>query len=371
MKTNKNTVILALTSSAMALPAYSNNTISYRYSNYQEDDVPEGRVVTGSNKRYDIDIHQFRLLSELSDNYKFGLDIAQETLSGASPWYTSDPDNDGNPDLVMSSASIKDERTDVNISGTYINDKTNYTLTLGSSTEDDYQAQSAGIDIAKNFRNRTLDSINAGLSLSADTIDPTNSIFLNQDRLTEEAEKDSLSLYLGAGWIINKLSTIRSTLSYTKLEGYLTDPYKFLDRRPNIKTQWAWTVKYRYFLTKLSTALQTNYRYYTDDWGVDSHTLETSLYTNISESLKFIPSFRFYEQTAADFYRLPGNTDGIFYSDDSRLSNFYAFSGGLTIKVKTDSITYVISGERYVSDGNEHQGLVNYNTFTIGIDYSF
>ena len=77
----------------MSLPAFAatqpvESTLSVGVSNYHEADVPPHLVVGGDNRRYDVDIRQFRLLTPVGRNWSLGLDLSRETMSGASPWAT-------------------------------------------------------------------------------------------------------------------------------------------------------------------------------------------------------------------------------------------------------------------------------------------
>ena len=76
----------------------------------------------------------------------------------------------------------------------------------------------------------------------------------------------------------------------------------FQDSRPDGKTQIAFANSLRYFFIEADGALQSDYRYYRDDFGVRSHTLDLSWFQNVTRSLKIVPMLRYYSQTAADFY---------------------------------------------------------------------
>ncbi|MFA5531436.1 MAG: DUF3570 domain-containing protein, partial [Thiohalomonadaceae bacterium] len=47
----------------------------------------------------------------------------------------------------------------------------------------------------------------------------------------------------------------------------------------------------------------TSYRYFTDDWGIDSHTWEVAYRWQPSDRFYVEPQYRWYQQTAADFFR--------------------------------------------------------------------
>ena len=108
--------LLALTSSALLLPAYQHaaadappdfTEIGLRYSKYEEDDTQAGKTITGkSSERYEIDVAQFHLLAPVSDNWSVALDVQWEDMSGASPWFVGLGLN-GDPSVVMSGSALK------------------------------------------------------------------------------------------------------------------------------------------------------------------------------------------------------------------------------------------------------------------------
>ncbi|MDH5629536.1 MAG: DUF3570 domain-containing protein, partial [Gammaproteobacteria bacterium] len=112
---NKNSFLLALTSSALVLPAYQSQAataperskFSYQFSSYEEDNTEASKTFGGESERYKIDVHQFKLLKPINDEYVVTLDLQTESLSGASPWFT-ELNNAGQPQLVMSGASISE-----------------------------------------------------------------------------------------------------------------------------------------------------------------------------------------------------------------------------------------------------------------------
>ena len=93
-------VLHALTSSALALPGLSLRAAAesaptevrtqYSFSRYEEDKLPSGKVRVGDERsRYDIDIHQFRFQTGLGNRFDLGIELAHETMSGATPWYSN------------------------------------------------------------------------------------------------------------------------------------------------------------------------------------------------------------------------------------------------------------------------------------------
>src|SRR5206468_7011001 len=86
---------------------------------YAEDAVESKKVAAGSERdRYEIDIHQFRFETGISDRVGFNMDITHEAMSGATPWYVT-PGPDGTPVQVMTQATIEEARTDALLAGDY------------------------------------------------------------------------------------------------------------------------------------------------------------------------------------------------------------------------------------------------------------
>jgi hypothetical protein len=222
-------------------------------------------------------------------------------------------------------------------------------------------------------------TLSAGFSYSSDDISPTDAKLFN--RVTDE-HKNSASAYFSVSQLINQVSSIQSGFSITEQSGFLSDPYKLRDVRPEDKTQLAWTTSYRRFFTTADAALHINYRLYHDDFGVSSHTLDTAWHQNIGGSYRLIPAVRYYSQSAADFFT---NIDDFTQpltapqSSDYRLSAFGAISGSISLVADFGKWTATLTAERYVARekysayevSQPSTALVAYKRVSFGIDYSF
>jgi hypothetical protein len=70
----------------------------------------------------------------------------------------------------------------------------------------------------------------------------------------------------------------------------------------------------------------------TDDWGIDSHTLETRFRWPVGTGSYIEPQLRYYMQNEADFYRASltaGEPLPQYASADFRLGNFDAVTAGV------------------------------------------
>lgn len=378
MKEKKRSKTLsALSSAALLIPgitppvsadvAPDNAKLSYRYSEYQEDDIKaDGEDV----ERYDIEVQQFQLITPVAEDFSVTVDLQKESMSGASP--ITVVEFDGEPVVNMSGASIRDKRIDAAVNTRYYHSDGNAGITVALSDEDDYESKSLSLDVAHNL-NDAHTTLSASVSYSDDKIEPTEGTWGN----TDKDDKRSSSVYLGISQIINANSIIQTGLGYTLLEGFLSDSYKFADRRPDNRGQLTWTVGYRHYFPSYG-ALHADYRLYGDDWSVLSNTVIFKWYYPLNNYLQIVPHWRYYSQKKAEFYVAETDPGTRTHSSDYRLSSYGAMSAGLKLIAKLDQWEFMLSGERYKSDGDwgfhddkEAPGLVEYDRFTLGVSYEF
>lgn len=385
MKNNASRSIIALSSTALALPGIAladapptQSTISYKLSNYQEDDLARSEAPFGGLERYDIDIHQFQLISPLGRNMSLHVDANYESLSGASPWFTS-RGLDGEPIVNLSGPSgISDRRSELSVGSRYYLENGSFAGNIGYSEENDYRAVYFGLNGEKHYNN-DLTTISAGLSYSSDKVFPTDAALFNR---VDEEDKQSTSLFVSVGQIINQVSSFQSALSFTEQSGFLSDPYKLRDIRPDDKTQIAWSNSYRRFFVAANAALHVNYRYYHDDFGISSHTSDLSWHQNLGRTFQLVPTLRYYSQSAADFFTNVDdflNPTSEYQSSDYRLSAFGAVSGGFSVIADMGSWKTTLTVERYLANdkysafevSEPSTALVKYNRVSLGIDFRF
>lgn len=333
--------LAALAAATATLPvqaesAPTEQVMAYRFSQYQEADAPRERTFTPTTERYSIDIHQFRYARPLGDDWYLNSEFQYETLSGASPMQTYQNTN-GQSVLLMSGASISETRYDLKVAPRrYFSGALNGQLdgTLGTSLalsqENDYQSVALGADGSLELFNKHT-TLLGSVSMSLDELSPTDAGISADRQRADGRGKRSVSLYEGVSQVIDKNRVLQVGVGYTKLSGYLSDPYKFEDRRPDSRGQLTLSSQYRHFFPLWEgAALHADYRYYSDDWGIRSHTLTTRWAQSVSLapfSFRFIPMMRYYRQTQADFYSLEQSPpDDQFNSSDARLSSYGALA---------------------------------------------
>jgi len=243
---------------------------------------------------------------------------------------------------------------------------------LGVSSEFDYTHIGGNLGISRDFNQR-----NTTLSFSAayanDSIKPVGGLRAPLTLMTDSVNRDDegedgggggskkknvLDLLLGVTQVLGRHSLLRLNYSYSDSSGYLTDPYKLLsvvdpvtgelvahtpapgaegplglyryESRPDTRRKQALYAELRQDFS--GKVLQFAYRYSTDDWQVDSHTLEARLRLPFGESNYLEPHLRYYTQTAASFYRysLPDSVPlPEFASADARLAELDSYTVGL------------------------------------------
>ncbi|HEY1077608.1 MAG TPA: DUF3570 domain-containing protein [Fontimonas sp.] len=359
----------ALTAAALALPglAQAEMQTDLLYSHYAEADLPGSRTENGlSSERYTIDSLLFRLTAPLGAQ-SLAVNATVESMSGASPWYIRPEAGSGRPLQIMSGASIDETRVDVQGSVGVEMAGLDWDIALGYSKEEDYEAINGGLETEYTPQEANY-TLSGGIGYSYDRLDPT--VGTSSPNVIDDADKDSLSLYGGATWIINAQTVLQTTLSYGLHDGFLNDPYKWAwivdrdnavnDSRPGERKQIAISTRLRHYIGNLGAAVHADYRYYSDDWDIEAHTLELAWNQIIDASWRITPAIRWYSQSQAEFYApyyASLRNDG-YASSDYRLSPYGALS--LRLDVRKALGEWELGGglEWYKADGDYAIGSV-------------
>lgn len=388
---SKPSAIQALTTSALSIVGAThsqaatqpeNTKIGVRFTQYQESELSSDRVIAGSSERYAIDVLQLSFQTPLFSNYALNSYMAYETLSGASP-YGSALNNSNQTEVVMSGATIDETRLDASLGLSHYGKYTESTSTIAVSQENDYESIALSYDYAIENKKRWL-SLLGSLSVSYDTLNPTDTeLFVQRAEATDET-KTSVSAYGGFNRVINKFSTLQMGIGFNQLNGFLSDPYRTNDQRPDSRLQTTFTLQYRKYSSWLSGAWHLDYRYYQDDWQVLAHTFESSLWKEFSTgSVEWViaPNVRYYWQHQAEFYTLTADpTAEEFYSNDYRLSAYGAITLGVDIFMYVNDLKFSLGFSQYQSDESwgqtgkedtETPALVDFSTVSFGVDFKF
>lgn len=106
-----------------------------------------------------------------------------------------------------------------------------------------------------------------------------------------------------------------------------------IERLPDGRLKIPFGTRLNYYVNQ-HLVIRTYYRYYSDDWGVDSNTYEIELPLKFIDKWTFTPSFRYFNQTAAKYFA--GYNEHLstqdYYTSDFDLSSFNARQYGLSIR---------------------------------------
>jgi hypothetical protein len=325
---------------------------------------------------------------DFGDERKLSLDVGIDTLTGASPsgaiaadhpqTFTS-PSGRGTYTTpageVPLDSSFHDTRFALNASWSQPLARL-YTINagLGISSEYDYQHIGANAGLTRDFNQRNT-TASFAVAYGQDKVKPVGGVPLPfssmgdavgegeddaglSNRSGDSEDKKVLDVLVGFTQVLGRHSLLRVNYSYSDSSGYLTDPYKILsvvdpvtggpvvripapgtegpggvylfEHRPDSRTRQSLYGELRQDFS--GKVLSLGYRYSTDDWQVDSHTLEGRFRFPVGGSSYLEPHLRYYTQTAADFYRY-SLADGAalpeFATADARLADLDAYTVGV------------------------------------------
>ena len=248
-----------------------------------------------------------------------------------------------------------------------------YTFNAGLdiSTEYDYQHLGLNAGVTRDFNQRNT-TLSLAVALGKDKVKPVGNVPTPFAQMTDAVDddddvgnrgadsedKDVLDVLFGVTQVLGRHTLLRVNYSYSDSSGYLTDPYKILsvvdpvtgepiertpppgvegptgvylfEHRPDSRTRQGLYTELRHDFS--GKVLQVGYRYSTDDWEVDSHTLEGRLRFPLGGNSYLEPHLRYYAQSAASFYRY-SLADGAplpeFASADARLADLDAYTVGI------------------------------------------
>ncbi|MDH5621754.1 MAG: DUF3570 domain-containing protein [Gammaproteobacteria bacterium] len=243
-----------------------------------------------------------------------------------------------------------------------------YTFDVGmsASKEYDYMHLGANAKISRDFNQRNT-TVSAGLAYAADSLNPVGGTPTPLTPMADvgdlgnrigDQDKDVVDLVLGVTQVISRNLVVQANYSFSDSSGYLNDPYKIVsivdavtgdvvprtpapglqgpsheyvfESRPDQRTKHSLYGQAKYYMN--GKVLDASYRYMTDDWDIDSHTVDLRFRWPVGEKAYLEPHLRYYTQTEANFYQV-GLVDGaplpLYASSDYRLGNFDGITAGL------------------------------------------
>lgn len=238
-------------------------------------------------------------------------------ISGASPYYLDS----------VSTASIRDDRLEGQLKFSQRHENTLTSATFFISDEDDYKSLAGTVDAVHSIEG-TDTQLTAGVSYAGDEVSSTLYQFKGRDRNTT-------SVSGGVVQAVDEDTLVSSGLSLSFSRGYLSDPYKSLDNRPNLRTEVTWMNRLVHYVSTVDGSFHADLRLASDDWGINSQTLELSWYQPFLDGWMVRPVVRYYSQHKATFFKdtFPPEPDQTgYYSADQRMGTFGSITPGIRLQ---------------------------------------
>lgn len=137
--------------------------------------------------------------------------------------------------------------------------------------------------------------------------------------------------------ILTPISNLNLGWVHTDQSGFLATPFNSVlvaglreyETTPNDRRRDALSIRYKHAFDHNS--VQLGYSYYWDDWGISSSTYDLRYYYRPYENIQLEPNYRFYTQSAADFFAISFDETQEFMSSDSDLGGYDGHSTGLQV----------------------------------------
>lgn len=341
----------------------------YRYELYQEED-----------DRIRVETHSAHFEKAINARLSISAEYVYDGISGASP--TGAPPPTGSNQVPL--AKLDDIRRAYSVElGIHLG---NHTLRpqFAYSKESDYTSYgvSLGDTIELNQKNTT---IILGIAHNFDDVEP--------DFWDSGKRKDSTDILVGVNQLLDQRTVLTANLTLGHSDGYLADPYKrvrfddypdptstFPEKRPGHKTKEVLFLSLTHFFEPVNGSVESSYRFYHDSFDVLSHTVALAWFQKIGKHVILSPMFRYYYQTAADFYgvRFRGDPQDPtvfpipdYYSADYRLSEMETFTYGLKAVYKVnDHLHFDAAYKRYdmigLDNNTADSAYPQANVYTVG-----
>jgi Protein of unknown function (DUF3570) len=331
---------------------------AYKYQDYQEGG---GRIKVQA---------QYAMIEQtLGTDARLKFTGVLDAISGATP--TGQPAS--TPGGAVPLTQIDDERKAWTLDFSKQFGRFNVSLGAANSRESDYVSTGFSLNTLTDFNQKNT-TLLVGLAGTSDDV----SVFYQADR----ASKRTFDMIVGITQLLDAKSTAQFNFSYGRATGYLSDPYKIIQKqtellpglflpltfgenRPDERDKWIAFAGYNHKSDRLHGAVEAGYRLYHDSFGTTSHTLSLAWFQEIGSQVILSPSFRYYTQSAADFYHVtldnttivPGqepNPAGPFFSSDYRLTKLRTLTYGLKlIWTPRENLKFDAAWERYEMQGRD------------------
>ena len=211
-------------------------------------------------------------------------------------------------DVVTTASPYTEERKQWSLGMDYLRGSTTMSMSYTSSVESDFDANTYTFGVSQDMFG-DLTTLSLVYSYGDDTVRRSDDELFMRDNTRQ--------MYgIGLSQIFTRNLITSLNIETITDEGFLNNPYRsvrYVDSAnpigfsyeaelyPNTRTTTAVGVRARYYLP-YRAAIQAEYRFFTDTWGIRSNTAALS-YTHPWKDWTFEMKYRLHDQTGADFYR--------------------------------------------------------------------
>ena len=317
----------------------------------------------------------------LNDDDVLTIDAGVSAYTSASSSNVGPFDGEGLADPFQASSGASSGDLWANVTGSYSHSSDDrndiWSAKLSVSSEYDYFSVGVGGSYTKLFNEKNTElSVNGNVYIDTwNAIYPTelrpfgeggdglNNRLFTENTITDNTNynprftefdsegRNSYSLGFGLSQILHKNVQGSLALDFVQQDGLLSTPFQrvyfgdvqnsfienfqladAIERLPDTRFKVAAGGRLNWFVNE-TVSVRTYYRYYFDDWGINSHTASVEIPIKITNKFTIYPSYRFYNQTAADYFRPYEealSTDE-FYTSDYDLSEYSANQFGFGV----------------------------------------
>ena len=363
--------ILAIATSSLL---QAENSVSVEYLQYDESD-----------NRVSVQAPSLSASLDIGTDFNLQADFVSDAVSGATPTFQPDSGSgassrNSNGDYVYDNQNFSEVRNAWSLMLTTRFDNRDELYTgLSYSAESDFYSKTASAEYMHYTDSSHNRAITAGMGFSLNEI--LNYGYDSGSGASQKETSTSLNLEVGISQVLNKKSSVKASLFAINDAGYLTNPHSNVlrdynqanrrlvtENRPDKRLAYGTDIKY---VNKLFDALSYHgeYRFYSDDWKINSHTVSSDLYYKLNKSFIFGVGLRYYTQSEAEFYNASKDffSNEQYASSDERLSAFDALTYKVSVDFKQNKhLSYNLGAEFY----KQSIGL-SATMFTTGVKYKY
>lgn len=319
--------------------------------------IDAGAMHYAEDDRITVNEGTVRLRRQINEDNSVSVRTGYDSVSGSSPTGAVNVQSRSGASGASYLAKFDAQRTGIGADwDASLGELTRLTLAVDHSAQNAYESTGVGTTLARDFNQRNTTLV-AGVGYSQDVVKPQDGIYYGMSSIADnqvrrrDDTKDQLDLQLGVTQVIAHGTLAQ--LNYVRgwAEGYMTNPYKIIsivnavtgstgdydavhEKRPRTRDTNALYAQLNQSVG--NGVAYFSYRYFWDDWGIRAHTVDVKYRQPLGERLFVQPHVRYYQQTAADFYRsMLTNTEAAnlpeYASADYRLAKLHTTSVGVKV----------------------------------------